>query len=383
MCMHDSSISEHECAFCQGFPRTFESHKEPASTPKGLSFSARLITVCLGVALSVTGLTILRTSRTSSSMEQVAVAGLESTFAPAATEHFHDTLPKIVVPHLAVSIPESRQKVVAIMPHAPTTAPNLAEHSVSIPELRQKVVAIMPHAPTTAPNPAEHSHAEHSHDVLSTIIVPHLVAVSIPKTGKKVVAMAPRDSNGWNIFLPPSDLQHRSPDLGAPFKRWARGEAFGSAEACEHYRAHVISEAASDRDRADGPTDALDYRIKLFTYADCVSAQDLRIAGPPHPIERASLTDADRTGDGWYIFLPPGDVLHRSPDPSAPFRRWTQGEAYDTAEDCEDYRARVISEAASDRDHADGPTYALVYKIKLFSYAECVSAQDRRIKEER
>jgi hypothetical protein len=288
-------------------------------------------------------------------MEQVAVAGLESTFAPAATEHFHDTLPKIVVPHLAVSIPESRQKVVAIMPHAPTTAPNLAEHS----------------------------HAEHSHDVLSTIIVPHLVAVSIPKTGKKVVAMAPRDSNGWNIFLPPSDLQHRSPDLGAPFKRWARGEAFGSAEACEHYRAHVISEAASDRDRADGPTDALDYRIKLFTYADCVSAQDLRIAGPPRPIERASLTDADRTGDGWYIFLPPGDVLHRSPDPSAPFRRWTQGEAYDTAEDCEDYRARVISEAASDRDHADGPTYALVYKIKLFSYAECVSAQDRRIKEER
>ena len=42
----------------------------------------------------------------------------------------------------------------------------------------------------------------------------------------------------------------------------------------------------------------------------------------------------------------------------------------------------MIGEAASDRDHADGPTDALVYKIKLFSYAECVSAQDRRIKEE-
>lgn len=67
---------------------------------------------------------------------------------------------------------------------------------------------------------------------------------------------------------------------------------------------------------------------------------------------------------------------------SAPFKHWAQGEPFGSAEDCEHYRARVISEAASDRDHADGPTDAFVYKIKLFSYAECVSAQDRRIKEE-
>jgi hypothetical protein len=350
MCMHNASISEYECALCQGFPRTFENNKNPSP---GLWYLARLIAVCLGVALSITGLTILRTSWTSSSTEQVAAAGLESTFAPAPSEHFHDTLPQIVVPHLGVSIPESRQQVVATVPHAPTAA--------RIP-------------------------AQHSHDVLSTVIVSHL-ELSLPETGnkpsKKVVPTTPRDSNGWHIFLPPSDAQHRSPDLNAAFKRWARGEPFESAEDCEHYRARVISEAASDRDHADGPTDALDYRIKLFTYADCVSAQDLRIAGQPHPLESASLTGSDRAGDGWYIFLPPGDVLHRSPDPSAPFRRWTQGEAYDTAEDCEDYRARVISEAASDRDHADGPTDALVYKIKLFSYAECVSAQDRRINEER
>jgi hypothetical protein len=345
MCMHNPSISEYQCALCQGFPRTFESNKNPSP---GLSYLARLVAVCLGVALSVTGLGILRTSWTSSSTEQGAVAGLEYTSTPAPSERFHDTLPKIVVPHLAVSIPESRQ-----------------------------VVATVPHALTPAPTPAEHSH-----DVLSTIIVSHL-EVSIPKTGKKVVPMAPRDSKRWHIFLPPSDPQHRSPDLSAPFKRWARGESFGSAEDCEHYRARVISEAASDRDRGDGATDALDYRIKLFTYADCVSAKDLRIASQPQPLETASLTGIDTAGDGWYIFLPPGDVLHRSPDPSAPFRRWTQGEAYETAEDCEDYRARVVSEAASDRDHADVPTDALVYKIKLFSYAECVSAQDRRIKEER
>ena len=80
-----------------------------------------------------------------------AVAGLEPRSASTSTEHFHDTLPKIVVPHLAVSIPESRKKVVAIVPLARTSAPTPAEHS---------------------------------HDVLSTIIVPH-VAVSIPKTVKK------------------------------------------------------------------------------------------------------------------------------------------------------------------------------------------------------
>ena len=172
----------------------------------------------------------------------MAVAGLEPTSASTSTEHFHDTLPKIVVPHLAVSIPESRKKVVAIVPLARTSAPTPAEHS---------------------------------HDVLSTIIVPH-VAVSIPKTGKKVLAPAPR-SDGWHIFLPPSDPQHRSPDVSAPFKHWAQGEPFGSAEDCEDYRARVIGEAASDRDHADGPTDALVYKIKLFSYAECVSAQDRRI----------------------------------------------------------------------------------------------------------
>jgi hypothetical protein len=241
MCMHDPSITEYQSAVCQGFPRRFESHKQPSATPKGLSYAAHLIAICLSVALNVIGFTILRTSWPALSTEYVAVAGLEPTSASTSTE-LHDTLPKIVLPHLAVSIPESCKKVVAIVPLARTSAPTPAEHS---------------------------------HDVLSTIIVPH-VAVSIPKTGKKVLAPAPR-SDGWHIFLPPSDPQHRSPDVSAPFKHWAQGEPFGSAEDCEHYRARVIGEAASDRDHADGPTDALVYKIKLFSYAECVSAQDRRI----------------------------------------------------------------------------------------------------------
>jgi hypothetical protein len=54
----------------------------------------------------------------------------------------------------------------------------------------------------------------------------------------------------------------------------------------------------------------------------------------------------------WYILLLAGDALHRSPDPSAPFRRWTQGKAFGSDEDCKDYREREVSETASDRDHA-------------------------------
>ena len=103
----------------------------------------------------------------------------------------------------------------------------------------------------------------------------------------------------------------------------------------------------------------------------------------PHPLEHPRLIGSEGPIDGWCIFLPPGDTLHRSPDPSAPFRRWTQGEAFDTDEDCKDYREREVSETTSDRDDADGPTDALDDRIKLFSHAECVSAQDRRITEER
>jgi hypothetical protein len=105
----------------------------------------------------------------------------------------------------------------------------------------------------------------HFHNTLSKIIAAH------------------RDSNGWYIVLPPADPQHKNPDLSAPFKRWARGESFGSAGGCEDNRARVISGTASDRDRSDGPTDALDYKIKLFTYAECVSTQDRRMADRPVP----------------------------------------------------------------------------------------------------
>ena len=199
--------------------------------------------------------------------------------------------------------------------------------------------------------------------------VPNVVPTPEPPELTRAIATPRADERdeGWYIFLPPGDASHRSPDPSAPFQRWARGEAFGSAEACEDYRENLTSEAVRDRDRSDGATDAFDYKIKLFTYADCVSATS-----------RPAARD-----EGWYIYLPPGDALHRSPDPSAPFQRWAQGKAFDSAEACEYYREDVIDETAHDRDRADGPTDALDYKLKLFTHADCVSATDRRVRDGR
>jgi hypothetical protein len=49
---------------------------------------------------------------------------------------------------------------------------------------------------------------------------------------------------------------------------------------------------------------------------------------------------------GWYIFVPPGDAQHKSPNPSAPFARWKEGEGFGSAHECEGYRQQVIEDTA-------------------------------------
>ena len=85
------------------------------------------------------------------------------------------------------------------------------------------------------------------------------------------------------------------------------------------------------------------------------------------------------------MFLPPGDRRHDNPDPSAPFNRWAQGEAFDSAESCESYRSAMLR----DMNHAmkrqtEVTGYRIhLYLLKAWTYADCVSAQDQRIKEAR
>jgi hypothetical protein len=82
----------------------------------------------------------------------------------------------------------------------------------------------------------------------------------------------------------------------------------------------------------------------------------------------------------WYIFVPPGDAQHKSPDPSAPFARWTEGEGFGSARECERYRQQIVEDTAYERDHNEELSAPYDYKIELFSHAECVSVQDPRLR---
>jgi len=93
--------------------------------------------------------------------------------------------------------------------------------------------------------------------------------------------------------------------------------------------------------------------------------------------------DSSRDFEGWYIFFPPGDAFHKSPDPIAPFKRWAQGESFDSAQACEECRERMLRKMQKDRERSEEPTFAFDYKIKMFTYADCVSSHDRRIAEGR
>jgi hypothetical protein len=104
-------------------------------------------------------------------------------------------------------------------------------------------------------------------------------------------------------------------------------------------------------------------------------------SGPVRPkLHSKVLPDSD---PDWYIFVPPGDAQHKSPDPSAPFARWMQGEGFGSAGECERYRQKVVDDTAYERDHNEELSAPYDYKIKLFANAECVSVQDPRLTQTR
>ena len=106
-------------------------------------------------------------------------------------------------------------------------------------------------------------------------------------------------------------------------------------------------------------------------------------APAPKPVPRRRRKRS--RGEAWYVFLPPGDGRHDNPDPSAPFKQWAQGEAFDSAESCENYRGEMLREmnhAMKRQTEVTGYRIHL-YRLKAWTYADCVSAQDQRIKEAR
>jgi hypothetical protein len=97
-----------------------------------------------------------------------------------------------------------------------------------------------------------------------------------------------------------------------------------------------------------------------------------------HP--EAVVPDSD---PAWYIFVPPGDAQHKSPDRSAPLTRWMQGEGFSSVRECERYRQQVVDDTAYERDHNEDLSAPYDYKIKLFANAECVSVQAPRLRQRR
>jgi hypothetical protein len=59
--------------------------------------------------------------------------------------------------------------------------------------------------------------------------------------------------------------------------------------------------------------------------------------------------------------------------------RWTQGEGFGSARECERYRQEVVEDTAYERDPNEERSDPYDYKIELFSHGECVSMQDPRL----
>ena len=101
----------------------------------------------------------------------------------------------------------------------------------------------------------------------------------------------------------------------------------------------------------------------------------------PRRRNRAKTRSRLSVSQAWYLFIPPGDRRHENPDPSAPLMRWAQGEAFDTAQACENRRREKLRDLNRSMQHETRvPVYQYdLYQLKAWTYADCLSARDQRI----
>jgi outer membrane protein TolC len=71
----------------------------------------------------------------------------------------------------------------------------------------------------------------------------------------------------------------------------------------------------------------------------------------------------------WYLFMPPSNEDQSAADVGAPFSRWIQGRSFDTAQNCQSARKKMLNVLKPSR-----------YDYQMFQYAGCVAANDPRIK---
>lgn len=150
-----------------------------------------------------------------------------------------------------------------------------------------------------------------------------------------------------------------------------------------HPQASVITTTTSPTVAPSAPAT----RVKTIPQSYTLSGPRNRAAhvfvpGPTsdEPVRpKSHLKVVPNSDPDWYIFVPPGDAQHKSPDPSARFARWMQGEGFASARECERYRQQIVDDTAYERDHNEELSAPYDYKIKLFAKAECVSVQDPRL----
>jgi hypothetical protein len=79
---------------------------------------------------------------------------------------------------------------------------------------------------------------------------------------------------------------------------------------------------------------------------------------------------------GWYLMFPP---LSSDPtkviEPGLALSHWRQAVAFDSAKECEDVKLKFLSLAPLP------PRYKILENIPGFGFAQCVSSDDPRLKE--
>jgi outer membrane protein len=94
-------------------------------------------------------------------------------------------------------------------------------------------------------------------------------------------------------------------------------------------------------------------------------------------VERTNLRHPDSNASDapaveWYMFLPPGNQDHSAADVGVPFSRWIQGRSFDTVENCESARKKMLNVLKPPG-----------YDYQMFQFAGCVSANDPRLRRNR
>lgn len=82
---------------------------------------------------------------------------------------------------------------------------------------------------------------------------------------------------------------------------------------------------------------------------------------------------------GWLLLSPPPSATRDDPlamDDTAPFPRWVQGGAYDTARECERERISVINQGIADLKQ--NPQWSAHFKIG--TAMRCISTDDPRLR---